>query len=73
MYAAVPGGDTGSSCHCVSVSDSVTVTGSVICIPGNCVFPFMLVQCAKHTTLVTPYGSLDRCMLFSFYYFELCQ
>ena len=54
MYAAAPGGDPGSSYHCVSVSDSVTVTGSVICIPGNCVFSFILVQCAKHTTLVTP-------------------
>ena len=54
MYAAVPGGDPGSSCHCVS--DSVTVTGSVICIQGNCVFPFILVQ---NTLLL----SLDACYL----------
>ena len=60
MYAAVPGGGGGGGGggatpgRAVSVSDSVTVTGSVICIPGNCVFLSILVQCAKHTTLVTP-------------------
>ena len=64
MYAAVPGGDPGSrSPPGRAVSDSVTVTGSVICIPGNCVFPFILVQCAKHTTLVTPY--IDAWVIFT--------
>ena len=67
MYAAVPGGDPRSSCQSVALSESATVSGSVICIPGIGVYTS---HCAKHTTIVDPW--IDAWYI-AFYCFELCQ